>query len=433
MNSENLRFKIISMGCKVNFYEAQALASFLKSKGFIEVSEKEEADLSIENSCAVTEEASRKSRQIMRRMIKESPSGISAMIGCLSQVDESVKNIDGLNIILGSSRKGKILDALDEYNKTKSQVIDVSKDIFKSEYDNFTVDHFDTHTRAFLKVEDGCNKFCTYCLIPYARGNVRSKPLDMCIREVEELVRSGHKEVVITGIHTGAYGVDLGISLYDLLKELDKIDGLLRIRISSIEINQLTDEILELAKKSSKLVHHFHIPIQSASKNVLKAMNRHYTIDYFLERIKEIRDYLPDVSITTDYIVGFPGESDEDFKESLDNLNEIKFDMIHCFPYSMRKGTKAALMPQVDPKVKKERSRIVLEISKTGYHDLVERYKGKIVDCIFEEYKDGYIYGHSSNYIYCKALGSYGDLNKLLHVRIIDSDSKVAISEIIED
>ncbi|MCR5741381.1 MAG: tRNA (N(6)-L-threonylcarbamoyladenosine(37)-C(2))-methylthiotransferase MtaB [Gammaproteobacteria bacterium] len=432
MNNEKNRFKIISMGCKVNYYEAQALASFLKSKGFIEVSEKEEADLSILNSCAVTEEASRKSKQVMRRMINESPNGVSVMTGCLAQVDDDIKNINGLNIILGSSRKGRILEALDEYNNTHNQVIDKSNNIFKSEYDLFTVGHFDSHTRAFLKVEDGCDKFCTYCLIPFARGNVRSKPLDLCVEEVKQLVANGHKEVVITGIHTGAYGKDLGITLYDLLKELDKIDGLLRIRISSIEINQLTDDILNLTKESHKLVPHFHIPIQAASNHVLKAMNRHYDVDYFIKRVKEIREIMPNVSLTTDYIVGFPTESDEDFKESLDNLNIIKFDMIHTFPYSLRKGTPAAKLKQVDPKVKKERSKQILELSKKGYQDLVKRNIGNTLDCIFEEYKEGYIYGHTSNYIYCKALGAYKDLNKLINVKIKDVDDKCALVDIIE-
>lgn len=432
MEKELKTFKIISMGCKVNYYEKESLAAFLRSKGLVEVGDKDTADISIVNSCAVTEEASRKSKQVMRRLINESPNGISCMMGCLSQVDEKVKDIDGLNIVLGSSRKGLIYDYINEYNNTHNQIIDVSKEIFKSEYDLFTVNHFEAHTRAFLKVEDGCNKFCTYCLIPYARGNVRSKPLDVAVNEVKELVKNGHKEVVITGIHTGAYGIDLGITLYDLLKELDKIDGLLRIRISSIEINQLSDDILSLAKTSNKLVHHFHIPIQAASNHVLKAMNRHYTVEEFINRVKEIREALPDVSITTDYIVGFPTESDEDFNESIDNLNIIKFDMIHTFPYSLRTGTKAALLPQVDPKVKKERSKKVLELSKIGYSNLVKRYIGKELYVIFEEYKEGYIYGHTDNYIYCKAQGRYEDLNKLIKVKIIKDDGKAALSEIVE-
>ena len=431
MEKEIKTFKIISMGCKVNYYEKESLAAFLRSKGLIEVDDKAEADLSIVNSCAVTEEASRKSKQVMRRLINESTNGISCMMGCLSQVNPNVKDIKGLSIVLGSSRKGKIYDYVNEFKSSNRQIVDVSKDIFKSEYDSFTVEHFEAHTRAFLKVEDGCNKFCTYCLIPYARGNVRSKPLPDAVNEVKELVKNGHKEVVITGIHTGAYGVDLGITLYDLLKELDKIDGLLRIRISSIEINQLTDDILELAKNSSKLVHHFHIPIQAASEHVLKAMNRHYTVKEFIERVQEIRKILPDVSLTTDYIVGFPTESEDDFNESIQNLNIIKFDMIHTFPYSKREGTKAALLPQVDPKVKKERVHKVLELSKIGYSNLVKRYIGQEKYVIFEEYKEGYIYGHTDNYIYCKAQGRYEDLNKLIKVRIIKDDGRAALAEII--
>ena len=430
---KELKFKIVSMGCKVNYYETEALASFLRSKGFVQVEKDEPADLSIVNSCAVTEEASRKSKQVMRRLISESKDGVAIMMGCLSQIEpDSLKSIDGLNVILGSSRKGRVLDCFNEYLENRKQIVDVSHEIFKSEYDNFTVEHFESHTRAFLKVEDGCDKFCTYCVIPFARGNVRSKPLDLAIKEARELVNNGHKEIVITGIHTGAYGKEWGLTLYDLIKELEKIDGLLRIRISSIEINQLTDGIINLAKNGNKLVHHFHIPLQAASVNVLKAMNRHYTLEYFMERVKEIRELLPDVSITTDYIVGFPTESDEDFKESVENLKIIKFDTIHTFPYSLRKGTKAALMPQVDPKVKKERCKVVLDLSKEGYKDLVNRNIGKIHECIFEEYKEGYVYGHTSNYIYCKAEGAYKDLNKLVKVKIDKYDDKFALATILE-
>ena len=433
MEKEKRTFKIISMGCKVNYYEKESLAAFLRSKGFTEVlDEHEPTDISIINSCAVTEEASRKSKQMLRRTMSQNPNEISIMMGCLSQVDQSVKDIPGISIVLGANNKGKILDVINEFEKNHKQIVDVSSDIFHSEYDNFTMDHFEAHTRAFLKVEDGCDKFCSYCLIPYARGQVRSKPLNVAIDEVKNLVKNGHKEVVITGIHTGAYGKDLGITLYDLLKGLDEIEGLERIRISSIEINQLTDDILELTKKSHKIVHHFHIPLQAASEHVLKAMRRHYTVSEFMKRVEEIREIIPDVSLTTDYIVGFPTESDEDFEESLKNLNIIKFDMIHTFPYSLRKGTPAANMPQVDPETKKKRVHEVLELSKKGYSNLVKRYIGKTLDCIFEEYKEGYVYGHTGNYIYCKAEGRYADLNKLVKVKILKDEGKVALSEIVE-
>ena len=433
-NKVNYRtFKIISLGCKVNYYEREYLSSLLKKNGYIEVPDDTKADISIINSCAVTEEASRKSRQMIRRTIKENPSELCIVMGCLSQIDPKIKDIPGVSIVLGTPKKAKVLDLIKEYeekNEKRDFVNHEKYSIFKEDYDNYTVDRFEAHTRAFMKVEDGCNVFCTYCIIPYARGKVRSKPLESCIKEAKDLVNSGHKEIIISGIHTGAYGLDLGITMYDLLKELEKIDGLLRIRISSIEINQITDEIIDLVKNSKKIVHHFHIPIQSGSERILKLMNRHYTKEEFLSKVKLIRDNIEDVSLTTDYIVGFPTESDEDFAEVLDTLNKINFDMIHTFPFSKREGTPAAKMPQVDPKVKQERARLVRELSTKGYNDLVNRNIGKTVDVIFETYENGYIYGHSSTYIYIKAKGEISQLNKLLYVKILKNEKDAALAEI---
>ena len=428
-------FKIISLGCKVNYYEREYLSSLLKDNGFIEVGDDEPADISIINTCTVTEEASRKSRQMIRRTIKENPSEVSVVMGCLSQVDKKVKDIPGVDIVMGTFSKGKVLELINQFLETGEKINIVKDDkyaIFKEKYDNYTVKRYEAHTRAFLKIEDGCNIFCSYCIIPYARGSVRSKPLDTCIEEAKELVKNGHKEIILSGIHTGAYGLDLGITMYDLLKELDKIEGLERIRISSIEINQITDDILNLVKTSPKMVHHFHIPLQAGSERILKLMNRHYTKQEFLDRVKKIREVIPDISLTTDYIVGFPTETDEDFNESIETLNEIKFDMIHTFPFSKREGTPAAKMKQVDPSVKKERARIVRELSSKGYKDLVERNIGKTLDVIFEVAKDGYIYGHSGNYIYIKARGDIDQLNTLLHVKLISDDKDAAIGIIVE-
>lgn len=431
MSNEGKTFKIISMGCKVNYYEKQSLASFLLSKGLIEVKNDDPSDISIINTCAVTEEAARKSRQMLRRTINENPSEICVVMGCLSQIDQSVANIKGVSVVLGSSNKGMVLEAIKEYQTTGKPVLWVDKNIFKSEYDNFTVSHFEAHTRAFLKVEDGCENFCTYCVIPFARGNVRSKPLDLAVSEAKELVNNGHKEIIISGIHTGAYGKDLGITLYDLLKALDEIDGLERIRISSIEINQITDQILDLVKASHKIVHHFHIPLQAGSERVLKLMNRHYSKEEYLKRVKEIREAIPDISLTTDYIVGFPTETDDDFKESLATLEEIGFDTIHTFPFSKRKGTKAYLMKDVDPEIKKARSKAVLKLSKEGYSNLVNRNIGKNLDVIFEVYEDSYVYGHTGNYLYLKAKGTPSDLNKLLYAKVIGGDEKAVLAEIV--
>lgn len=424
-------FKIVSLGCKVNYYEKQAIASFLESKGLLEV-EEGTSNIVIVNTCTVTEEGSRKSKQIIRRMIKENPGSIICAMGCLTQVDPNIQQINGLSVILGANNKALIYDAIVEFEKTGNPVFWVKKDVFHEEYDNFTVKHFETHTRAFLKVEDGCTNMCSYCIIPYVRGNIRSKSKDIAIEETKELVRNGHKEIIISGIHTGAYGKDLGISLTDLLKELAKINGLERIRISSIESNQISDELIELIKSNKKFTHHLHIPLQAASNHVLKLMGRHYTIEEFMERIDYIRNQIPGIAITTDYIVGFPEETDEDFNQSIEYLKKIRFETIHTFPYSLREGTKAAKMIQIDPKIKKERSKRVLELSNNSYVDYVNENIGKNLDVIFETYTEPFVFGHTGNYIYVKALGSISDLNKLMNVAIIKYESDATLAKIKE-
>mgnify|MGYP003294429318 CR=1 FL=1 len=429
---KRMTFKVISMGCKVNYYEVESISAILVNAGLIrKLSNDDITDITIVNTCTVTEEASRKSKQMIRRYINQNPDGISICMGCLVQIDETIKNIKGVNILLGSSNKELILKSINEYLLTKNQVNWIEKDIFHMPYDNLTVERFEAHTRAFLKIEDGCTNFCSYCIIPYARGRVRSKPLDLVIKEAKALVSNGHKEIVVTGIDTGSYGKDLGITFYDLLKELSLIDGLLRIRISSLELSQITDDIINLIKDNPKFVHHLHIPIQNGSNRILKLMNRHYDRFEFIEKINYIKSLIPDISITTDYISGFPTETDEDFNESLDTLNKVGFQMIHAFPYSLRKGTKAALLDQVNPEIKKERNKKVLALSKSNYKAFVESNIGNTFDVIFETYKDGYLYGHTGSYIYVKAIGSISNLNKLLKVKLIENEIDACKSIII--
>lgn len=427
--SKSMTYRIISLGCKVNYYEKEALESLLESKGFLMAKDNEKADIAIINTCAVTEEASRKSKQMIRRLIKNDKPEVTICMGCLTQIDNSIKDIEGVDIVLGSTNKFELYNELMNYLNNQKQIINIKNDVFKSEYDNFTLKEYKAHTRAFMKIEDGCTNFCSYCIIPYARGNIRSKPLDMAISEAKELVKNGHKEIIISGIHTGAYGKDLGITLYDLLLELSKVEGLLRIRISSIEINQITDEIIDLIKNNSKFVHHLHIPLQAGSNHVLKLMNRHYTVDEFIERIKYIKEEIPNISITTDYITGFPEESDEDFNESLNNLKIINFSTIHTFPFSLRKGTRAEKMVQVDPKIKKERTNRVLELSSVGYKEYVISNIGRVIDVIFETFKDGYVYGHTSNFIYVRMKGSPSILNKLVYVKITGFENNIGECE----
>jgi len=430
-NINELTFKVISMGCKVNYYETECMSRILTMNGLKRLTEKDETDIAIINTCTVTEEASRKSKQMIRRCINKIKSNIVIVSGCLAQIDTEIEKIDGVNIVLGTSNKGLIYDCIKEYLKTKENIINRDKDIFHSSFEEYTIDKFDAHTRAFLKVEDGCTNFCSYCIIPYARGNVRSKPLNKIIEEAKELVSNGHKEIVVTGIDTGSYGRDLGITFYDLLKELDKIEGLLRIRISSLEISQLNENIIELIKNSAKIVKHIHIPLQSGSDRILKLMNRHYDRTYFIDKVKEIREKIDNISITTDFIVGFPTETDDDFNESLDTLNKINFETIHTFPYSKRNGTKASLLTEVTSDKKKERSKKVLEISKENQIRYMNDNLNKELDCLFETYENGYIYGHTGNYIYCKCKGTISDLNKIYKIKLLNIEKDAVNSVII--
>ena len=424
-------FKVVSMGCKVNYYECEAIANLFENKGFLRVDTKDNSDISIINTCAVTEEASRKAKQIIRRTIKLT-NDLTVVCGCLSQIDRTIKEINGVDIVFGSKNKVNIYDAVITYYSNNPKKYDyIDNDIFHSSFDDLNVEKYESHTRAFLKIEDGCTNFCSYCVIPYARGNVRSKPLDVVIKEAKTLVLNGHKEIVLTGIDTGSYGKDINNSFYNLLIELDKIEGLERIRISSLEITQLNNDIINLIKYSHKIVNHIHIPLQSGSNRILKLMNRHYDKEYFINKVLYIRKEIPNISITTDFIVGFPTETDEDFNESLDTLNKINFDTIHTFPYSKRSGTKAATMEQVPQNIKKERSKIVLELSNKGKLNYISNNLNTVQDCIFEISENGYIYGHTGNYIYVKTKGDISNLNKLIKIRLLKIEDDAVLSEIL--
>ena len=306
---------------------------------------------------------------------------------CESTATKCLKNLEDAGLIIK------------EYQKNKQPIIKV-EDITKTNFEDMYINRFLTHTRAFVKIQDGCNAFCAYCTIPYARGGLRSKEFNKVIDEVTNLVNNGYKEIVLTGIHTGRYGIEQNTNLEKLLKELVKIKNIFRIRLSSIEINEITDGIIELIKTNDIMAKHLHIPLQSGSNKILKDMNRLYDLEFFINRIEYIKKEIPDISITTDLIVGFPGETEELFKETLDTLNKIKFTKIHTFPYSKRKGTPAASMDnQISPEIKKERVRKVLELSSDFEQKYYENNIGKIYDGVVEVHQSGEIVVHTSNFI----------------------------------
>lgn len=410
-----MKVNIYTLGCKVNFYESNLMKEKLIDAGYT-YTDMDDSDIVIINTCSVTNTADNKSLKAARHAAGLGKNVI--VVGCSSQnKEEAYEKIDGVNVILGNKGKSDIVSYIQKYFDKNERIIGVS-DIQKVPFEEMKVNNFDK-TRAFVKIQDGCNNYCSYCIIPYLRGDVRSKKSDDVINEVKSLIESGHKEIVLTGIHTGHYGSDINESFAGLLKKLVKIDGLLRLRISSVEITELNDEFLDVLKNSQVLVDHIHIPLQSGSNTVLKRMNRKYDKDYFINKIDTIRSIRPDISITTDLIVGFPGETEDEFNETIDTINKIKFSKIHVFPYSRRKGTPADLMDnQIDEKVKKERVSKIINLSKELEQDYFSKFIGKELIFIPEVYKNGYLIGHTGNYILVRALGDEKLLKQDINVKL---------------
>lgn len=413
-----MKFYIYTLGCKVNTYESNVIKDNLLNHGYIEGSE-DDSDIYIVNTCTVTNTSDNKSLKVIRRIIKNYPNSISIAVGCMTQVNYELLKDLNLSIVLGNIGKSKIVDYIEEYRKYRKPIIDVGN-IMNAKFEDMCLNNFNK-TRAFVKIEDGCENFCSYCIIPYARGKVRSKEKDTVIEEITNLVKEGHKEIVLTGIHTGHYGSDLdNYSFSKLLKEIENIDGLKRLRISSIEVTELDDKFLEVLKDSKILVDHMHIPLQSGSDEILKLMNRKYDKKYFIDKIEKIRKIRPNISITTDVIVGFPGETEELFNETIDTINTIKFSKIHVFPFSLRKGTKAEELPNhVDDVTKKNRVKKLIDISKDLEIEYFNKFIDKEVEFLPEIYKDGYIIGHTGNYLLVKKKGSIDDLNTITKVKIV--------------
>ncbi len=396
-----IKFCIKTLGCKVNTYESEYIHNLFLEKGF--VFSEENPDVYVINTCSVTNMSDRKSRQMIHSISKKYPEAIIIVCGCFSQncynknMISELENLDA-HIIIGNKDKSKIVDYLDEYLTNRQKIIRFY-DVSRVEFENMEIEYMENRTRAFVKIEDGCNNFCSYCIIPYVRGRLRSKKFESVINEVKELVKNGHKEIVLTGIHTGAYN-DGEHNFANLLKELVKIDGLVRLRISSIEINELNEEVLKIFSENEKLVPHLHIPLQSGSDRILKLMNRKYDKKFYKEKIEYIRSIKEDVSITTDVIVGFPSESEEDFKESLEFIEELKLTKVHIFPYSDREGTTASKMSdKIDGNIKKKRVKELEMLSDKLENEFYSKYYGKKMKVLFEEEKNGLFLGHTSNYI----------------------------------
>ena len=409
------KFLIKSLGCKVNAYESEFVRNLLLDNNYEEVSEN--ADICIINTCTVTNTADNKSKQTINNIKKNNPNAIVVAMGCFCQFKNTeVENLIDAEIIVGNKDKSKILDYIEEYEKTNQRIIKFY-DMEKIEFEDMEIKRFTHHKRAFIKIEDGCNNFCSYCIIPYVRGRVRSKDFNKVLIEVNDLALNAHKEIVLSGIHTGQYYSD-NKRLSDLINKISEVEAIKRIRLSSVEIVELDEKMMDILENNDKFVSHLHIPLQAGSDDVLKSMNRRYDIKWFKNKVEEIKKIRPDISLSTDVIVGFPGEKDENFEDTLNTCEEVGFSKIHVFPYSDRTGTVASRMKNKIPgNIKKDRVKKLIELSNKLEKKYFDKFIGKEVEVLIEEEKEGYFYGFTDNYIPVKLKGEY-KINELYKVTL---------------
>ncbi|GKV68038.1 tRNA (N(6)-L-threonylcarbamoyladenosine(37)-C(2))-methylthiotransferase MtaB [Sporosarcina sp. NCCP-2716] len=397
-----------TLGCKVNHYETEAIWQLFKDAGYGRTEFEKNADVYVINTCTVTNTGDKKSRQVIRRAVRQNPDAVICVTGCYAQTSPAeIMAIPGVDIVVGTQDRTKLLGLIDEY-RTERQPINAVRNIMKNRvYEELDVPAFTDRTRASLKIQEGCNNFCTFCIIPWARGLMRSRDPEEVVRQAQQLVDAGYLEIVLTGIHTGGYGEDLkDYNLAKLLVDLEtKVHGLKRLRISSIEASQLTDEVIDVLRNSSIIVRHLHIPIQSGSNTVLKRMRRKYTMEFFAERLDRLREALPHLAITSDVIVGFPGETEEEFMETYDFIRDYRFSELHVFPYSKRTGTPAARMEdQVDEEVKNERVHRLIALNDQLAKQYAAEFEDEVLEVIpeekFKEDPDSGLYeGYTDNYL----------------------------------
>jgi len=414
----------ITLGCKVNIYESNALADEFKKLGYQVVDNDQKADAYIINTCSVTNQADAKSRKMIRHARNLNPDAVVCAMGCFTQAHaKEARDMPEVDVLIGTGNKKMAVKIIDHMIKNKDRHREdmILAERSQKEYENLEVTEFD-HARAFLKIEDGCSNFCSYCIIPYARGPVRSKRHGLILKEEADVISLGYREIVLSGIHIGAYSDGPEYHLKDLIKDMIKVEGLDRIRISSIEVNEVNDEICDIMKNTDKIADHIHLPLQAGSDKILKLMNRHYDTAKFMARVEKIREARPNMSFTTDVIVGFPGETEEDFMDCYNFIKKVGFSELHVFPFSPREGTPAAKMKdQVDGNVKKDRVKRLIALSHELWKNYCMKFIGTCQEVIVEtKYKDDYIIGHSSNYL--KVLLPY-DPRLLRHRVMVKIDS----------
>lgn len=461
-----MKVHFFTLGCKTNTYESSAMGQSFTQKGYEITKDKEEkADIYIINTCSVTNIAERKSRQMMREAKELNPEAIIVACGCYAQVaKDQIAQIDEVDLIIGSKEKNQIVDIIEEYLKNQNKEILISDIMNESEYQDFESTTMTELNRAVVKIQDGCDRFCSYCIIPYARGHIRSRNPIKIIEEIENIAKQGIKEVVLTGIHLASYGKDFtdetareyrkqynyneeykkytpnddlasgGFRLIEILEQINKVKGIERIRLGSIEPKLITEEFVTRLSKLEKICHHFHLSLQSGCDETLKRMNRRYTTEDFRTICKILRTAYRDVIFTTDIIVGFPGETEEEFNQTYEFLKEIKMYKMHIFKYSPKRGTAATKFKnQIDSKIKDERSKILLELSDKNEIEYNETYINKTVTVLFEETENGYFKGHTGNYLAVKVKTDKDLTDKLLKVKIDKLEKLELVGTLVEE
>lgn len=413
------KYKIFTLGCKVNTYESQVMKELLEKDGYVSASEEDlDVDVAIVNTCAVTSMAGQKSRKLLHKVRHEYLQAILVAVGCYVQLDG--RNLDDVDIAIGTNDKNKIVEKIHEYLKNQEKIILIDNSRDRKEYECVSVSSYSENTRSFVKIQDGCDNFCSYCIVPFTRGKFRSRKKDEILNEIHDLINNGYQEIVLTGIDTAGYGKDINESFVELLKDILKQEpNLKRLRISSIEASQISDEFIELLSNEDRIAPHLHIPLQSGSNTVLHRMNRKYTVEEFYQRIQKIKQAKKNIALACDVIVGFPEETEEEFEESKNFIIKCEFDYLHVFPYSIRPGTRASKMKQVPSEIKKNRCKNLINLGDKLQKAYYDEFDNKILEVLFEsKSKNGNIWsGYTSNYIYVSVNSEQNLHNKILKVK----------------
>ena len=430
-----MNFNILTLGCKVNQYESQAMREDLLRHGYTLSADKDKADITVINTCTVTAVSDAKNRKLIHRVRRNNPDGVIVLTGCMPQAfPEDMQDFTDCDIIIGNRERARLIPALEEFLRDKHRLIDIPDHLGSGAvYENLSVSGFGEHTRAFIKIEDGCNRFCSYCIIPYARGRVRSKPLDELKQEIERVALSGYREVVLVGINLSAYGLHEDFDLADAVETACAVEGIERVRLGSIEPEQMDASLIQRLAAQKKLCPQFHLSLQSGCDNTLRAMNRHYNAAEYAAIVQNLRDAFDNAAMTTDVMVGFAGESEEDFNASLDFVRQIGFAKVHVFPYSVRKGTRAEHMPDhVSPAEKERRAKTMGEVAEQSRRAFLRSQVGLCEEVLFERLRHGYLEGYTKNYTPVHVNSADGSLcGEIRPVKIIAAGDDYCLAELV--